>query len=77
MNNVRLACERIINKLGISQTEYNSIRFKLQKLKDIRRQFVKKGTLQAWENLEFKTQSSKRCKSLYGKELERQILICN
>ena len=73
-NNVRLACERIINEFGISQTEYNSIRFKFQKLKDNRRQFVKKGTLQAWETLEFMTQSSKRCKSLDGKAIRTPIL---
>ena len=76
-NNVRLAYERIINEFGISQTEYNSIRFKFQKLKDNRRQFVKKGTLQAWETLEFMTQSSKRCKSLDGKGIKSQFLICN
>ena len=35
---------------------------------------MKKGTLQAWENLEFMTQSSKKCKSLDGKEIRTPIL---
>ena len=35
---------------------------------------MKKGTLQVWETLEFMTQSSKRCKSLDGKEIRTPIL---
>ena len=53
---------------------YNNIRLKFQKLKDNRRQFVKKRTLQDWETLEFMSQSSKKCKSLDGKEIRTPIL---
>ena len=73
-NNVRIACERIINELELSKPEYDSIRFKFQHLKENRRQFVKKGALQAWETSEFMSQSSRKRKSLEGKEIRTPIL---
>ena len=56
----------------LSQTEYNSIRFKFQNRKS--EAIREKGALQAWETSEFMSQSSRKRPSLDGKEIRTPIL---
>ena len=67
--NFREASERMISEFQIPETELSHIRRKLTELKNIRRDFVKRGDVNTWENLHFfhfprpTTMSSKKRKS--------------
>ena len=67
--NFREASEQIISEFQIQETELHHIRRRLTDLKNIRRDFVKRGDVNTWENLHFfnipppTTMSSKKRKS--------------